>query len=94
MLHRVLPWLWRLADEHAARPVVPAELQQQLLEALMCCPVADDTKVWHSCVVQTWASLGAPSDHQRAVNLPSQVQLRIPLLVDTLKTEWLAGGSA
>lgn len=41
MLHRVLPWLWRLADEDAGRPEVPWELQQQLLEALTCCPSAE-----------------------------------------------------
>ncbi|WIA12977.1 hypothetical protein OEZ85_006589 [Tetradesmus obliquus] len=42
MLHRVLPWLWRLADEDEGRPDLPEELQQQLLEALHCCPVAED----------------------------------------------------
>jgi hypothetical protein len=47
MLHRVLPWLWRLADEDAGRPEVPESLQQQLLEALECCPAAEDLQVWH-----------------------------------------------
>lgn len=45
MLHRVLPWLWRLADEDAGRPDVPEALQQQLLEALECCPAAEDLQV-------------------------------------------------
>jgi hypothetical protein len=45
MLHRVLPWLWRLADEDEGRPELPWELQQQLLEALHCCPVAEDPQV-------------------------------------------------
>lgn len=45
MLHRVLPWLWRLADEDAGRPEVPVSLQQQLLEALECCPAAEDLQV-------------------------------------------------
>lgn len=45
MLHRVLPWLWRLADEDAGLPEVPPSLQQQLLEALECCPAAEDLQV-------------------------------------------------
>lgn len=46
MLHRVLPWLWRLADEEV-RPYEPTRSQQQqLLEALECCPVAEDLQVW------------------------------------------------
>lgn len=45
MLHRVLPWLWRLADEDAGRPEVPKTLQQQLLEALALCPAAEDLQV-------------------------------------------------
>jgi hypothetical protein len=47
MLHRVLPWLWRLADEDEGRPELAEELQQQLLEALRCCPVAEDLQVHH-----------------------------------------------
>lgn len=48
MLHRVLPWLWRLADEDAGQPErfeVPQALRQQLLEALECCPAAEDLQV-------------------------------------------------
>jgi len=45
MLHRVLPWLWRLADEDAGLPEVAPSLQQQLLEALECCPAAEDLQV-------------------------------------------------
>ena len=45
MLHRVLPWLWRLADEDAGRPEVPPPLQQQLLAALNGCPAAEDPQV-------------------------------------------------
>lgn len=48
MLHRVLPWLWRLADEDAGQPEkfeVPKALRQQLLEALECCPAAEDLQV-------------------------------------------------
>lgn len=45
MLHRVLPWLWRLADEEV-RPYAPTRSQQQqLLEALECCPAAEDLQV-------------------------------------------------
>lgn len=47
MLHRVLPWLWRLADEDSSRPELPSELQQQLLDALHSCPAAEDLQVWH-----------------------------------------------
>lgn len=75
MLHRVLPWLWRLADEDEGRPDLPEELQQQLLEALHCCPVAEDPQVtmcpagsfvlWQQlmlhcvCCVQTSQQVGA-----------------------------------
>lgn len=46
MLHRVLPWLWRLADEDAGhRMQVPAPEQQQLLAALVACPAAEDVQV-------------------------------------------------
>lgn len=46
MLHRVLPWLWRLADdEQQGRPEVPWEVRQQLLEALRLCPAAEDVQV-------------------------------------------------
>jgi hypothetical protein len=56
MLHRVLPWLWRLADEDEGRPELPWELQQQLLEALHCCPVAEDPQV--SVIVGVWSADG------------------------------------
>lgn len=49
MLVRVLPWLWRLADEDSGRPVgfeVPQAQQHQLLEALECGrPIAEDLQV-------------------------------------------------
>lgn len=45
MLHRVIPWLWRLADEDASRPEVPHDMQQHLLQALGACPAADDIQV-------------------------------------------------
>lgn len=47
MLHRVVPWLWRLADDDATRPEVPEWMQQELLEALRNCPAADEIKVGH-----------------------------------------------
>lgn len=44
MLHRIVPWLWRLADEEdTTRPDVI--LQERLLEALRLCPAADEIKV-------------------------------------------------
>lgn len=45
MLHRVVPWLWRLADEDATRPAVLPDMQKQLLQALRSCPAADDIQV-------------------------------------------------
>eukprot|EP00878_Enallax_costatus_P047027 GHUV01057389.1.p2 GENE.GHUV01057389.1~~GHUV01057389.1.p2 ORF type:complete len:116 (+),score=40.32 GHUV01057389.1:258-605(+) len=45
MLHRIIPWLWRLADEDDSnRPEVPVIMQERLLEALRLCPAADDVK--------------------------------------------------
>lgn len=61
MLHRVLPWLWRLADSEAeggggggsggvsggggSLLVVGAAAQRALLDALVACPAAEDMQV-------------------------------------------------
>ena len=46
MLHRIIPWLWRLADaDNTSRPEVPVIMRERLLEALRLCPAADDVKV-------------------------------------------------
>jgi hypothetical protein len=59
MLHRVLPWLWRLADEgEVGRPEVGAEGRRQLLEALGSCLAAEDVQVGGlggaAMLCQTW----------------------------------------
>lgn len=64
MLHRVLPWLWRLADEDAGRPHVPEGLQQQLLEALESCPAAEDMQVFGCGVVSLRRQTQAEVDPQ------------------------------
>jgi hypothetical protein len=46
MLHRVLPWLWRLADEGRGPCEVAPRARRQLLDALMSCPAAEDLQVW------------------------------------------------
>jgi hypothetical protein len=70
MLHRVLPWLWRLADEDAGQPEkfeVPQAMRQQLLEALECCPAAEDLQVrmlWGANLVGCrYACTRAPATH-------------------------------
>jgi hypothetical protein len=45
MLHRVLPWLWRLADENQSHLEVPEATRHQLLAALAACPAPDDVQV-------------------------------------------------
>jgi hypothetical protein len=48
MLNRVLPWLWRLADDEGAACSnwrVPPQMKQQLLEALLSCPAAEYQQV-------------------------------------------------
>jgi len=48
MLNRVLPWLWRLADDEGAACSnwrVPPQMKQQLLEALLSSPAAEYQQV-------------------------------------------------
>lgn len=52
MLHRVLPWLWRLADSEAdggggGLVAVDTPGQHALLDALAACPAAEDALVSH-----------------------------------------------
>jgi hypothetical protein len=46
MLHRVMPWLWRLADEDCQQHfAVPQELRDALIAALANSPCAEDPQV-------------------------------------------------
>jgi hypothetical protein len=97
MLHRVLPWLWRLADEDAGHPTVPWELQQQLLEALQSCPAAEDAQVCVVVVLRAQAvgvwrrprPLHSLAHARVSVACRAQVHDKVAMLVDTLKAVWL-----
>ena len=46
MMHRVMPWLWRLADEDCQQQfAVPPELREELIAALARSPHADGPQV-------------------------------------------------
>lgn len=47
MLHRVMPWLWRLADVDCQQHfTVPQDLREELIVALAASPYAEDPQVW------------------------------------------------